>query len=170
MADEVKQNQQQEKKPQAEAPKPEAAAKPAEKQEQKKEEKKEAVKLSANMKAVVDTVEKLTVIELADLVKALEDKFGVSAAAPTVVAAGGGAPGQAQGAEEKTAFTIVLTEIGSNKISVIKEIRVVTTLGLKEAKTLVESAPKTVKEDATKEEAEKIKAQLEKAGAKVELK
>ena len=135
-------------------------------------EKKNDVELSKNMKSVVDTLEKMTVLELADLVKALEDKFGVSAQAPMTVAgvgvAGAGA-GQAA-AEEKTSFTVVLTDVGSNKIQVIKEIRAVTTLGLKEAKDLVEAAPKTVKEGATKEEADKMKAQLEKAGAKVELK
>ena len=136
-------------------------------------EKKNDVELSKNMKSVVDTLEKMTVLELADLVKALEDKFGVSAQAPIAVAgvgvAGGAGAGQAA-AEEKTSFTVVLTDVGSNKIQVIKEIRAVTTLGLKEAKDLVEAAPKTVKEGATKEEADKMKAQLEKAGAKVELK
>ncbi len=140
------------------------------KAEEQKAEKK--VELSKGSQTVVDTVEKMTVMELADLVKAFEEKFGVSAQAPQVIAAGvssgGGAAGAAE--EEKTAFTVVLSEFGSNKIAVIKEIRAITTLGLKEAKDLVESAPKPVKEGATKEEAEKIKAQLEKAGAKVELK
>jgi len=147
------------------------AEKKAEAKAPTKEEKK--VELTKNMQTVVDVVEKLTVMELADLVKALEDKFGVSAQAPAVVAAGGATAGGGAGAgaeEEKTSFTIVLAEIGSNKIGVIKEIRSITTLGLKEAKDLVESAPKPVKEGATKEEAVKIKAQLEKAGAKVELK
>lgn len=130
------------------------------------------IKLSANMQAVLDTVEKLTVMELADLVKALEKKFGVSAAAPVamapgMMAAGGAAPAAA---EEKDSFDVVLADVGANKIQVIKEIRAITTLGLKEAKDLVEAAPKAVKEGATKEEAEKIKAQLEKAGAKIELK
>ncbi|MCK4463523.1 MAG: 50S ribosomal protein L7/L12 [Candidatus Omnitrophica bacterium] len=145
-----------------------------EKNEKKVEEQKaeKEVALSKGSQTVVDTVEKMTVMELADLVKALEEKFGVSAQAPAVVAAGASAGGGAAGAaeEEKTAFTVVLSEFGSNKIAVIKEIRAITTLGLKEAKDLVESAPKPVKEGATKEEAEKIKAQLEKAGAKVELK
>ncbi|MCQ9206311.1 MAG: 50S ribosomal protein L7/L12 [Omnitrophica bacterium] len=124
------------------------------------------------MKSVMETIEKMTVIELADFVKALEEKFGVSAqAAMAMPALSSGAAGQAGAAqEEKTAFTIVLADIGANKIQVIKEIRAITTLGLKEAKTLVESAPKPVKEGATKEEADKIKAQLEKVGAKVELK
>lgn len=144
--------------------------------EEKKEETKAAkVELTAKMKGVMDTLEKMTVLELADFVKVLEEKFGVSAQAPVAVAgmAMAGAPGAAGGAsaaEEKTAFTVVLADIGKNKIQVIKEIRAVTTLGLKEAKELVEAAPKPVKEGATKEEAEKIKAQLEKVGAKVELK
>ena len=135
------------------------------------EEKKE-IQLSAGMKSVVETLEKLTVLELSDLVKALEEKFGVSAAAPIAMAGmpmaqGGGGAVQA---EEKTSFTVVLADVGSNKIQVIKEIRAITTLGLKEAKDLVEAAPKPIKEGATKEEAEKIKAQLEKTGAKIELK
>jgi len=141
---------------------------------EKAEEKKEPVKLSAGMKGIMDTLEKMTVLELSDFVKALEDKFDVSAQAPMAMPGMMMAPGQAgagQGeAEEKTAFTVVLADIGANKIQVIKEIRAITTLGLKEAKELVEAAPKPVKEGATKEEAEKIKAQLEKTGAKVELK
>ena len=128
---------------------------------------KEAPKLSKKMEDVIKTVELLTVIELADLVKALEEKFGVSAQIPVAaVAAGGGAAAE----EEKSSFTIVLANAGAKKINVIKEIRTVTTLGLKEAKDLVESAPKTVKEGVPKEEAEKIKKQLEAAGAKIELK
>jgi len=142
--------------------------------EQVKTEKKEAkkVELTDSMKSVVDTLEKMTVLELSDLVKALEDKFGVSAQAPmAAMPAMAGAAGGAQAqAEEKTSFTVVLSDVGSNKIQVIKEIRGITTLGLKEAKDLVESAPKPIKDGATKEEADKIKAQLEKAGAKVELK
>lgn len=145
-----------------------------EKGKEAKEEKKEPVKLSAGMKGIMDTLEKMTVLELSDFVKALEDKFGVSAQAPMampgmVMAPGAGTAGEGE-AEEKTAFTVVLADIGANKIQVIKEIRAITTLGLKEAKDLVEAAPKPVKEGATKEEAEKIKAQLEKTGAKVELK
>lgn len=139
--------------------------------EEKKEEKK--VKLTESMKGIMEKLEKMTVLELSDLVKALEDKFGVSAQAPVAVAgmAMAGAQGAGQAAvEEKTAFTVVLADVGKNKIQVIKEIRAITTLGLKEAKELVESAPKSVKEGATKEEAEKIKTQLEKVGAKVELK
>jgi len=134
----------------------------------KVEEKK--VELTANMKGIMENLEKMTVVELADLVKALEDKFGVSAQAPVAVAGMVGAAGAGQQAEEKTSFSVVLAEVGSNKIQVIKEIRAITTLGLKEAKDLVEAAPKSVKEGATKEEADKIKAQLEKTGAKVELK
>ena len=138
---------------------------------EKEEEKK--VELSGKAKTIAETLEGMTVMELADLVKGLEDKFGVSAAAPMAMMPGmaAGAAGGAQAeAEEKTSFTIVLKDIGGNKINVIKEIRAITTLGLKEAKDLVESAPKPVKEGATKEEADKIKAQLEKVGAKVELK
>ncbi|MBQ9267145.1 MAG: 50S ribosomal protein L7/L12 [Clostridia bacterium] len=112
-------------------------------------------------------IEKLTVLELADLVKAIEDKFGVSAAAAAVVAAAPGAGAAA--AEEKTSFNVVLKEAGANKIAVIKVVREVTGLGLKEAKDLVDGAPKTVKENASKEDAEKMKADLEGAGAVVEL-
>jgi len=122
---------------------------------------------------VMDTIGSMTVLELADLVKALEDKFGVSAAAPAAVAAAGTGAGAGAGAavvEEKTAFSVVLTSAGPNKINVIKELRTLTTLGLKEAKDLVDQAPKTIKEGATKDEAEKIKKQLEAAGAKIELK
>ncbi|MFH1381083.1 MAG: 50S ribosomal protein L7/L12 [Candidatus Omnitrophota bacterium] len=123
------------------------------------------------MKGIMNTLEKMTVLELSDLVKALEDKFGVSAQAPMAVMSGvAGAAGAGAAAEEKTAYSVILAEVGSNKIQVIKEIRAITTLGLKEAKDLVEAAPKPVKEGATKEEAEKIKVQLEKVGAKVELK
>ncbi|HPS20222.1 MAG TPA: 50S ribosomal protein L7/L12 [Candidatus Omnitrophota bacterium] len=123
------------------------------------------------MESVIKAVEGMTVLELADLVKALEEKFGVSAAAPVAVAAvGGGAVAGAAPAEEKTSFTVVLKEAGANKIGVIKEIRTLTNLGLKEAKDLVEGAPKEVKADVPKEEAEKMKKQLEAAGAKVELK
>jgi len=139
-----------------------------------KEVKEVKVEVTAKMKGIMETLDKMTVLELSDFVKALEDKFDVSAQAPMAMAGmamGQGAQGAGQAAaEEKTAFTVVLAAIGSNKIQVIKEIRAITTLGLKEAKDLVEAAPKTVKEGATKEEAEKIKAQLEKTGAKVELK
>jgi large subunit ribosomal protein L7/L12 len=135
------------------------------------EEMEAKVELNEKMKGIMQSIETMTVMELADFVKALEDKFGVSAAAPVAVAAAGGAAsGAAPAAEEKTSFTIVLTAAGANKIQVIKEIRGLTSLGLKEAKDLVDGAPKTVKEGATKEEADKIKKLLEAAGAKVELK
>lgn len=133
------------------------------------ETKEAKVELTEKMKSVMDTVEKMTVMELADLVKALEEKFGVTAqAAVTVQAAGVQAAGPV--VEEKTTFNVVLASAGTSKIQVIKELRTITSLGLKEAKDLVDGAPKTVKEGATKEEAEKIKKQLEAAGAKVELK
>ncbi len=142
------------------------------KQEEKKSEKKEGKPVSQKLQDVLKTIEGLTVLELADLVKALEDKFGVSAAAAVAVAApaGGGAAGAAAPAEEKTSFTVILTSAGDKKIQVIKEIRAVTTLGLKEAKDLVEGAPKTIKEGVSKEEADKIKKVLEENGAKVEIK
>lgn len=117
---------------------------------------------------IVESLKGMSLLEVSELVKKLEETFGVSAAAPVAVM-GGAAPGAAA-AEEKTEFTVVLKESGSNKIGVIKEIRALTSLGLKEAKDLVEGAPKTVKEGAGKEEAEKMKKQLEAAGAKVELK
>ncbi len=123
----------------------------------------------ADLQRLVDDLSKLTVLEAADLAKLLEEKWGVSAAAAVAVAA---APGGAAAApaEEQTEFNVVLTAIGEKKIEVIKEVRALTGLGLKEAKDLVEGAPKSVKEGVTKDEAEKVKAQLEKAGAKVELK
>ncbi len=128
--------------------------------------------MAANLDQIVEQLSGLTVIEAADLSKKLEEKWGVSAAAPVAMAAApaGGAAGGAPAAEVKTTFDVVLKETGANKISVIKEVRAVTSLGLKEAKDLVEGAPKTVKEGATKEEAEEIKKKLEAAGAKVELK
>jgi len=135
-------------------------------------EKKESVKLSGKLEDLAKTIEGLTALELADLVKGLEDRLGIKAAAP--MAAGmmmaGPAAGGAAKAEEKTAFDVVLMEAGGNKIAVIKEVRAATNLGLKEAKDLVEGAPKAVKESATKEEAEELKKKLEAAGAKVELK
>ncbi len=117
---------------------------------------------------IVDELSNLTVLEAAELSKMLEEKWGVSAAAPVAVAAAGAAPAAA--AEEQTEFDVILAATGDKKIEVIKEVRAITGLGLKEAKDLVEGAPKTVKEAASKDEAAKIKAQLEKAGAKVELK
>ena len=123
----------------------------------------------ADLQKIVDELSTLTVLEAADLAKMLEEKWGVSAAAAVAVAAGP-AGGGAAAAEEKTEFTVVLTAAGEKKIEVIKEVRALTGLGLKEAKDLVEGAPKPVKEGVNKEEADKIKATLEKAGAKVELK
>ncbi|MGO9673950.1 MAG: 50S ribosomal protein L7/L12 [Methylocella sp.] len=123
----------------------------------------------ANLEKIVEDLSSLTVLEAAELAKLLEEKWGVSAAAAVAVAAGPAAAAAAP-AEEQTEFTVVLAAIGEKKIEVIKEVRAVTGLGLKEAKDLVEAAPKPVKEGVSKEEAEKIKAALEKAGAKVELK
>jgi large subunit ribosomal protein L7/L12 len=119
---------------------------------------------------IVDDLSNLTVLEAAELSKLLEEKWGVSAAAPVAVAAAAGGGAAAAAVEEKTEFDVVLTDAGANKINVIKEVRAITGLGLKEAKDLVEAAPKAVKEGAAKDEADKIKAQLEAAGAKVELK
>ena len=125
----------------------------------------------ANLEKIVDELSSLTVLEAAELAKLLEAKWCVSAAAAVAVAAAPGAGAAAAApVEEKTEFTVMLTAIGDKKIEVIKEVRAITALGLKEAKDLVEGAPKAVKEGVTKEEAEKIKAALEKAGAKVELK
>jgi large subunit ribosomal protein L7/L12 len=122
----------------------------------------------ANLEQIVNDLSALTVLEAAELSKLLEEKWGVSAAAPVAVAAAAAAPAAA--AEEQTEFTVVLADAGANKINVIKEVRAITGLGLKEAKDLVEGAPKNVKEGASKEEAEKIKKLLVDAGAKVELK
>ena len=124
----------------------------------------------AALQKIVDELSTLTVLEAADLAKMLEEKWGVSAAAEVAVAAGPAAGGGAAAAEEKTEFTVVLAAAGDKKIEVIKEVRALTGLGLKEAKDLVEGAPKPVKEGVNKEEADKIKATLEKVGAKVELK
>ncbi len=132
----------------------------------------ETKQISEKLQGILTSIETLTVLELADLVKALEEKFGVSAAAAVPMAMampGAGAAGAAP-AEEQTSFTVVLASSGDKKINVIKEIRTVTSLGLKEAKDLVEGAPKTIKEGATKEEADKIKKLLEAQGAKVEIK
>jgi len=122
----------------------------------------------ADLSKIVDELSSLTVLEAAELAKLLEEKWGVSAAAAVAVA--GPAAAAAAPVEEKTEFTVVLAAVGEKKIEVIKEVRALTGLGLKEAKDLVEGAPKAVKEGVNKEEAEKVKAQLEKAGAKVELK
>ena len=128
------------------------------------------VKLEGKMAEFVDWIEKISVLELSQLVKALEARLGVSAAAPVAVAAAPAAGGGAAAAEEKTEFTVELTDAGAQKIGVIKEVRAITGLGLKEAKDLVEGAPKPVKENVAKDEAEKIKKQLEAAGAKVTIK
>lgn len=123
----------------------------------------------ANLNDIVEKLSALTVLEAAELSKLLEEKWGVSAAAPVAVAAAGAAPAAAA-AEEQTEFTVVLADAGANKINVIKEVRAITGLGLKEAKDLVEAAPKPVKEGVSKDEAEKIKKQLVDAGAKVDVK
>lgn len=146
------------------------------KQEEAKLEEKQqtsCVELGEKEKKIIEEIESLSVLELANLVKALEEKFGVSAAMPVMgvaagVPAGGGAA--TPEAEEKTTFDVILAEVGNNKIQVIKEVRAVTNLGLKEAKELVESAPKPVVTGIKKEEAEEIKKKLEAVGAKVELK
>lgn len=140
-----------------------------------KTEEKESVNLSDKLAKILKAIEELTVLELADLVKGLEKRFGVSAAAAVAVAApGAGAAGAGAGAaaaaEEKTSFQVVLASAGDKKIQVIKEIRALTNLGLKEAKDLVEGAPKVIKEGATKDEAAKIKAAVEAQGGKVEVK
>ncbi|MBI3252758.1 MAG: 50S ribosomal protein L7/L12 [Candidatus Omnitrophica bacterium] len=128
--------------------------------------------MTQKMQEIIGSIETMSVLELADLVKALEEKFGVSASAPMMMAAAPGAGGAAQGAaaEEKTSVTIVLKSAGANKIQVIKEIRAITTLGLKEAKDLVDAAPKPVKDNVPVKEAETIKKALEAAGAQVEFK
>ena len=123
----------------------------------------------ADLSKIVDELSQLTVLEAAELSKMLEEKWGVSAAAPVAMVAAGGAAAAAP-VEEQTEFNVMLVEVGANKINVIKEVRAITSLGLKEAKDLVEAAPKAVKEGVSKEEGEKIKAQLESAGAKAELK
>ena len=126
--------------------------------------------MAANLDQIVEQLSGLTVIEAAQLSKKLEEKWGVSAAAPAAAAAAPAGAAAAPAAEAKTTFDVVLKEAGANKIGVIKEVRAMTSLGLKEAKDLVEGAPKTVKEGVSKEEAEELKKKLEAAGAKVELK
>ena len=124
----------------------------------------------ADLAKIVDDLSALTVLEAAELSKMLEEKWGVSAAAPVAVAAAGGGAAAAAPVEEKTEFDVILLDGGANKINAIKEVRAITALGLKEAKDLVEGAPKAVKEGVSKDEAAKLKAQLEAAGAKVEVK
>ncbi|MCK5510867.1 50S ribosomal protein L7/L12 [Candidatus Parcubacteria bacterium] len=135
-----------------------------------KADKEKAVEVPAKFKSLVEEIEKMSVLDLAELVKILEDKFGVSAAAPAMMM--GAMPGADAGAEveEKSSFDIELSEAGSNKIAVIKAVRAITEIGLKDAKDMVDAAPKVIKEGVKKEEAETIKKQLEEAGAKVTLK
>jgi large subunit ribosomal protein L7/L12 len=124
----------------------------------------------SKVETILEEIKGLTLLEASDLVKKMEETFGVSAAAATVVAGGGGGAAAAAPAEEKTEFAVVLTDVGGNKINVIKAVREVTSLGLKEAKDLVDGAPKTVKEGVNKDEAAAIKKKFEEAGAKVEIK
>ena len=124
----------------------------------------------SNVETILESIEKLTLLEAAELVKAMEEKFGVSAAAPVAVAAVAPAAAAEGGAEEASEVTVVLAEAGANKIAVLKEVRAITGLGLKEAKELVDGAPKPIKENVKKEDAEAMKKQLEAAGAKVEIK
>jgi large subunit ribosomal protein L7/L12 len=128
------------------------------------------IRVMADLNAIVDSLSSLTVMEAAELAKLLEDKWGVSAAAPVAVAAGGAAAADAGAAEEKTEFDVILISAGDKKIQVIKEVRAITSLGLKEAKELVESAPKALKEGVAKEEADKLKEQIEGAGGQVDIK
>ncbi len=134
------------------------------------DEDKKAVEVPAKFKDLVEQIEKLSVLDLAELIKVLEEKFGVSAAAPAVAAAAPAAGGEAAPAEEKSSFNVELTSAGANKIAAIKVVREATGKGLKEAKDLVDAAPKIIKEGATKEEAEELKKKLEAAGAQVALK
>lgn len=128
------------------------------------------VEVSEEMDTFISYIENLTVLELSNLVKALEDRLGVTAAAPVAVAAAGAVAGGEEAAEEQTEFDVILTSVGDKKIAVIKEVRAITGLGLKEAKALVDGAPSPVKEGASKDEAEELKAKLEAAGGGVELK
>jgi len=125
---------------------------------------------TAKLEELIKSIETMSVLELSDLVKALEEKFGVSANMPMAAAPAAGAAAPAAAAEEKSVFSVVLTSAGANKIAVIKEVRTITSLGLKEAKDLVDAAPKSIKEGATKDEAAEMKKKLEAAGATVELK
>ena len=127
------------------------------------------VEMSSTITEIVDKIEKLTVLELADLSKALQDKFGVSAAAPVAVATGAGTGGEKVAVEEKTEFDVVLLAAGDKKIQVIKVVRELTSLGLKEAKELVDSAPSKVKEGVSKDEAEAVRAKLQEVGAQIEI-
>jgi len=155
----------------AEAPMPEKAEEAAKViEEAPKEEKKASKEVSASLEKIIESIEKLSVLELADLVHALEDKFGVTAAAPMAMAAGPAAAGAAEPAEEQTSFNVILSAAGANKIGVIKAVReLVPTLGLKEAKDLVEAAPKPVLEGVNKDTANEAKTKLTAAGATVDL-
>jgi large subunit ribosomal protein L7/L12 len=133
-------------------------------------EEKKAVEVPAKFKSLVEEIEKMSVLDLSELVKILEDKFGVSAAAPAVMAGVAPVGADAGAGEEKSSFNIELTDSGSNKIAVIKVVREITEMGLKEAKDLVDAAPKVIKEDVKKEEAEEIKKKIEEAGGKAVLK
>ena len=157
-----------EKKEEAQAPAEAPAEKPAEDTGSKSDDKKD-VEVPEKFKPLVEQIEKMSVLDLAELVKVLEDKFGVSAAAPVAMSVAPAAGGE-EAAEEKSSFNVELTEAGGNKIAVIKAVRAITELGLKDAKDMVDSAPKVVKEGAKKEEAEEMKKKLEEAGAKVTLK
>ena len=128
------------------------------------------VEVSAEMEQIISTIEKMTVLDLSKLVKALEERLGVSAAAPVAVAAAAPVAAAAEAVEEQTEFNVILTGFGDKKVNVIKEVRAITGLGLKEAKDLVEAAPKAVKEGVSKDEAAKLKKQLEEAGATVDVK
>lgn len=166
--------EQKDQKVEEETSNPETAKEAAEvfeeKSEVKKEEKKETKSVSGDLEKIISSIEKLSVLELADLVHALEDRFGVTAAAPMAMAATPAAGASTEPAEEKTSFNVILTSAGANKIGVIKAVReIVPTLGLKEAKDLVEAAPKPVIEGVKKESAEEAKGKLTAAGATVEL-
>jgi large subunit ribosomal protein L7/L12 len=126
--------------------------------------------MAVSKEDILETISNMTVMEVVDLISAMEEKFGVSAAAPVAMAAGPAAGGDAPAAEEKTEFDVVMSSFGENKVAVIKAVRGITGLGLKEAKALVESAPAPIKEGVPKEEAEELKKQLEEAGAQVEVK
>ena len=141
-----------------------------ENKEENKSENKAETKLGGKIGDIIKTIETMTVLELSSLVKTLEEKFGVQAMMPAAAVAGAGAPGAAQPDEEKSTFSVVLASTGAQKIQVIKEVRAATSLGLKEAKDLVDSAPKPIKEGIPKEEAEELKKKLEAVGAKIELK
>jgi len=155
-----------EAKPEAKKPEAKAEAKPPVKVEEKKPPK----KLSKGVEDIMTTIKKMTVLELSELVQALEAEFGVSASVAVAAPAAGGAAAAPAAAEEQTEFSVVLKDIGANKINVIRAVREMTTLGLKEAKDFVESAPQTVKEGVTKDEAATMKQKLEAAGATVEVK